>query len=118
MRFLAETAWYPTVLRGYPGLSWEPVDDRRARARLAVDGTTASLEMFFDDEDLLIAVRCEDRPRLEKGQPTHTPWIGTWSNYQWHDGLLIPTHGEVAWEIDGRSIPYWRGTVTKIRFDD
>ncbi len=118
LRFLAESPWYPTLLMGHPGLTWEPIDDRRAVARLTSGTVTAALEMSFDEEDRLVMVRSRDRPRLENGITVKTPWVGRWFDYERHDGILVPTRGEVAWEIDGREIPYWRGTLTSIHFDD
>ena len=39
------------------------------------------------------------------------PWAGTWSNYQRHDGMLVPFTGEVAWIRHDNRKPYFRGTV-------
>jgi hypothetical protein len=31
--------------------------------------------------------------------------------------VLIPMAAEVAWVIDGKEEPYWRGSITSVEFD-
>src|SRR5688572_23277192 len=46
-RFLAEAAWYPSVLRPSERLHWNAIDDTRARATLDAHGTSVELEFRF-----------------------------------------------------------------------
>jgi hypothetical protein len=117
MRFLAEAAWYPTALLPSQGVVWEPIDDQSATATLKVGHVKANLVFHFGADGLIQSVRTEARGRMVKGKMTPTPWEGRWSNYQQHDGLLIPMSGEVAWILPEGDKPYWRGTITSLKFE-
>lgn len=117
MRWLAESAWYPTALAPGQGVRWEAVDARSARATIE-DGTVAATLLFrFGDDGLVESVRAEARGRTVGRSVVPTPWEGRWSDYREVDGLRVPTRGEVAWiTAEGRR-PYWRGRVTAISFE-
>lgn len=117
MRFLAESPWYPTVLLPGQGVRWEPRDDRSAVATLTDGRVSASLEFRFAANGLLESVRSEKRGRLVSGVTVPTPWLGRWSEWQWLNGVRIPTRGEVAWLLPGGPLPYWRGGVIGITYD-
>lgn len=117
MRYLAETAWYPTALLPGQGVEWEAVDDTTARATLTDATTTVSLVFAFDADGLISTVRSEGRQRALKSGTVSTPWQGRFWAYAPHDGMLVPTQGEVSWEVDGVAFPYWRGEVRRIRFE-
>lgn len=117
MRFLAEAAWYPTALLPGQGVRWEPVDDHSARVTLT-DGVTAVTLLFnFDPDDGLVrSVKAEARGRAVGNQVIPTPWEGRWSNYQWRNGMRVPTEGEVAWLLPQGRQPYWRGRIDRIAY--
>ena len=117
MRFLAEAAWYPTVLLPGQGIHWEAVDDMSARASLTDGTTTVSLDFHFDDEGLLSCVRTAARYRTLNGELVATPWQGRFWHYELKDGLRIPLEGEAAWELPNGLWPYWRGYVKEIAYD-
>lgn len=123
MRYLAEAAWYPTALLPSQGVRWEAVDARRARATLADGALSLTLTFTFGDDGLVSRVRAEARGRTVGGQVVPTPWEGRWSDYQTRDGMQVPGSGEVAWLLPGGGAsgplakPYWRGTVTALRYE-
>jgi hypothetical protein len=110
MRWLAEAVLVPWALASCPGLRWRAIDADHAEARLVAAGVAATLRFAFGEDGLVRSVQGE-RPRLVGRRFVDTPWIGRWSNWQRRDGVLVPTDGEVAWRIDGRPRPYWRGTL-------
>ena len=117
MRFFAEAAWYPTALLPSQGVRWEAVDDRSARATM-VDGTLRLTLLFrFDDQGLIESARAEARGRTVGKAIVKTPWEGRWSDYQVHDGMRVPMAGEVAWLAPEGRKPYWRGTITSLRYE-
>lgn len=116
MRFLAEMAWYPTALLPGQGVRWEPVDDHSARATLTDGATTVTLLFRFDQAGRVRSVQAAARGRTVGSQVIPTPWEGHWSNYQWRDGMLVPTEGEVAWLLPQGRQPYWRGRITRIAY--
>lgn len=117
MRFLAEAAWYPTALLPSQGVRWEAVDNTSAKAALKDGGTSVTMLFRFNESGLIDSIRVEARGRAVAGVPIPTPWEGRWSNYEVHDGILIPFDGEVAWMLPEGPKPYWRGRITKILYE-
>jgi hypothetical protein len=122
LRFLGETAWYPTALLPSQGADWEAVDDSSARVTLTdptAKGGPLSVTMLFrfDDDGLIESVYAEERAAEVNGELVPTPWEGRWWAYEERDGMMIPTQGEVAWLFPEGRKPYWRGTVDEIRYD-
>lgn len=116
MRFLAEATCYPTVLLPGQGVHWQAVDARSARAVLTDAAITVALLFSFDDSGLVHTVSAEARGRTVGGRVVPTPWEGRWSDYQWRDGMQVPTTGEVAWLLPQGRKPYWRGRMTRIAY--
>lgn len=117
MRFFAEAAWYPTALLPSQGVRWDAVDEHSARATL-VDGEISLTMIFsFAADDTLRSVRAEARGRTVAGKIVMTPWEGRWSDVQTHDGMRVPMTGEVAWLTPQGRKPYWRGTITSLRYE-
>ena len=117
LRFFAEAAWYPTALLPSQGVQWAAVDDRSATATLK-DGTTSVTLLFrFNADDMIDSMRAEARGALIDGVSVPTPWEGHWSKYELHDGMCIPSEGEVAWLFSAGPKPYWRGRITNITYE-
>lgn len=116
MRYLAEAVWFPTALLPSQGVKWQAIDDKHARATLSDRETTVTLVFEFDDRNLISSVYTEARARIVDKEVVLTPWQGRFWNYQRCDGVLVPLEGEVAWIIDGKRLPYWRGKIEKIEF--
>ena len=114
-RFLAEAIWYPSPLAS-SHIFWEPLGPSTARATLRDGAVAASVDFHFDDAGLLASVTA-DRFRVVNGVSTLTPWLCAVSNYQRHDGILIPIEGEVSWLLPQGNHPYWRATLTHIEYD-
>ncbi len=117
MRFMAEAVWYPTALLPRQGVQWEAIDASAARATLKDGAVSASLEYRFDGDGLVSAVRAESRFRSVEGALVATPWSGRFWGYEDQHGIRIPMQGEVAWELREGSWPYWRGRISRIRYE-
>lgn len=116
MRFMAEASWYPTALLPGQGMQWEPIDDRSARATLVDGDVRLTMTFHFGADGLIETIRAEDRGRTVGDRVVPTPWEGRVFDYQRRDGLLIPVQGEVAWITPEGRLPYWRGTITELRY--
>lgn len=116
MRYLAESAWYPTALLSGHGIQWEAIDDSSALAVLTDKSIKVPILFHFGEDDLIASVRAEDRGRTVNGQVIPTPWVGEWKNYERMHGLLVPRDGEVLWEIPNGRQPYWRGHLSEISY--
>jgi hypothetical protein len=117
LRFLAESAWYPTALLPSQGVTWEAIDDRRARARFTDGKTTVAVEFRFGDDGLIQSVYTPARYRIVQGKLTTTPWQCQLWNYQKREGMMVPIDGEVAWALPTGLLPYWRGHLSNIKYE-
>ncbi len=117
MRFVAEAAWYPTVLLPSQGVRWEVVNDTSAKAMLKDGEITLTMLFRFNNDGLIESVRTEARGRSVAGAVIPTPWEGRCSSYELRAGMRIPFEGEVAWMLPEGSKPYWRGRITKLSYE-
>ncbi len=116
LRWLAETAWFPTSLLPGGRVAWSPVDDHSATVTLTDHGLTVSCLMAFNEQDELVrcqAQRCNDATNLETTQT----WVCHLHDYRdWH-GLRLPTQAGAAWVVDGEEKPYARFILRDISYD-
>lgn len=117
MRWLAESAWYPTVLLPSLALRWDGVDERSARATLRDGDLALTLLFTFDEDGLIDAVRADARMRTVGGRVVPTPWQGRFRRYERRNGMLVPIEAEVAWLLPEGARPYWRGRIVDIGYD-
>ncbi len=113
-RFLAEAVWYPTALLPSPRLRWQAIDDSRALATLANGTTTVSLEFRFNADNEVTGIHTPGRWGRFDGEYRQAAWEGKFRHYVRHQGVLIPSEGEVGWYIDGQWQSVWRGRVASI----
>jgi hypothetical protein len=109
-RWLAEAVWFPTALLPRPGLAWEAVDDRTARATFVDSGHTVSMECRFGDDGGIVRIVAE-RYRDVDGMGVLTPWLVELRGYSEAGGMRIPLDAEVAWLLPEGRLSYWRGRV-------
>jgi hypothetical protein len=117
MRFFAEAAWYPTALLPSQGVRWQAVDERSARATLVDGDLSLTLSFSFAADGTMQSVRAEARGRTVGGQVVMTPWEGRWFDTQVREGMRVPMVGGVAWITPQGRKPYWRGTVSALRYE-
>ena len=116
MRYLAESVWFPTALLPSQGVTWEPVDDRRAKAAITDNGRTVCLTFSFNSEDEIESVYSPDRYREVDGAFLPTPWEGRFYGHTDVNGYRVPTEAEVAWHLPEGPFSYWRAMMTEIRY--
>lgn len=117
LRYLAESVWVPTALLPRHGVRWTAIDGRRALATLTDGKTTAALEFRFGANGLVTEVHASARPRMTSQGMVRTPWLGRWSHYELHHGMLVPTTGEVAWVLPEGALSYWKGRLVDVAYD-
>jgi hypothetical protein len=110
-RYLAEAVWFPTALLPGNGVTWEPIDDRSARATLADGPTTVSLDFRFAESGEIVEAYTPARLRDVNGTGVPTPWLCSYRSYAEVEGMKIPSEGEVAWILPEGKLSYWRGKV-------
>lgn len=117
MRFFAEAAWYPTVLLPSAGAQWTAIDEHSARATLKDGPNELTLVFEFSADGMISAIRSEKRARMVGNSMVMTPWEVQLSDYRLYDGMRIPFSGEVAWLAPEGRLPYWRGSIAKLRYE-
>jgi len=119
MRYFAESPWYPTALLPSQGVRWEAVDATSANATIADGPITLTLLFRFNEAGFIASVHADARGANvgEDGAMVMLPWECNLSGYSPHDGMLVPTRGEVAWmRPEGRK-PYFVGKVKALRYE-
>lgn len=116
VRYLVEAVWLPTALVPGEGVEWEARDDDSARAVLEHDGTRASAVFHFNDRNEVERVVAERPRETDDGGFERATWTGHLWNYRERDGLLVPTDGEVEWNLPEGDLPYWRATITDAEY--
>ena len=53
---------------------------------------------------------------MQATAPAPSPAIAP-GDHQLRDGMLVPVDGEVAWLLPEGALPYWRGTITALRYE-
>lgn len=114
-RWLLESPAFPMALLPGGPVTWEPVDDSRARAVVRAYGAEASLVATFGPDGALTRFDAEADGDLT------TPYHGSGehasrSDYTLVDGVRVPMRYEIARVADGRTHPFWTGRITAIRF--
>jgi hypothetical protein len=116
MRFMLESAWYPTALLPSQGVRWSEVDEVSADATMVDGNISMTMRFTFDDAGLIGTVRAEARGAMVGRKVVMMPWEGRMSDYQERDGMRVPLAGEAAW-VPGSRKPYWRGTIVSIAYE-
>jgi hypothetical protein len=116
-RYLAEAVWLPTALLPSEGVTWSPIDDRRARATITAGDTTVSLDFTFGADGLVQSVFTSARMRDVDGRAFPTPWQGRFTRYEERDGMKIPVESEVEWLLPEGPQVYWRGELTDVELE-
>lgn len=115
-RYLAEAVWYPSALLPSAGVQWSSIDDRKALATLTDLGNTVSLEFRFNEAAEVIGIHTEGRWSRTANGYEQMPWEGHFSAYRRHQGVLVPSRGEVGWYANGRLGIVWKGEITSLEY--
>lgn len=115
LRGLAELPWRPAAFARGSCLAFEAVSEERLRATFDDGKTQAMVEFDLGGDGRVLRGRATSRPRLVGKMVVHTPWSGTFDNYQMFDGVRVPTSAEVTWHMPEGPFTYWRGRVTEFR---
>lgn len=115
LRFLGELIWFPSAaLASY--LRWEPIDDDHARVTMTYAGTVASADFTFGPDGRVREMRAQRfytgdvSPRLETWGDVTTEWK------HW-GGVLVPSRGEVFWDLKTGRFTYYTWQITNLQYD-
>jgi hypothetical protein len=90
----------PGTLVG-PGIAWQPVDARTARARFTNAGQTIAAELQFDAEGRLVNFVSDDRTRSSPDGKSFTPlrFSTPIRDYRAFGPLTLAAYGEARWHL-------------------
>ena len=114
-RWLLESPAFPMALLPGGPVTWETVDDKRARAVVRAFGIEASMVATFRADGSL------ERMDAEKDGDLTTPYHGSGehtlrTDYKLVQGVRVPTGFVIARVAGGKIYPFWRGRINSIRF--
>jgi hypothetical protein len=115
-RWLGEAAWFPTAFLPGHGLTWQPIDDSTARATVTDGLVTATGDFHFATNGELVGMSAM-RYRDVDGRAVPTPFQGRYHEFVRREGIMIPSHSEVAWSLPEGPYVYWRGTPRELHYD-
>ncbi len=116
LRLLAEMVWFPTALLDSQNVSWTPIDEASAEARLRLYGRDVRAVFHFGPDGLPQKVTAH-RYRDVDGKGVLTPWSGEMRNFRAHDGVLVPEEVEVSWHLESGAFPYARFSLERLEFN-
>lgn len=117
LRMVSESLWIPTALLPGPYLTWEAIDERRARARIEHEETEATWTVEVDERGAIVRTSTPDRYREEDGATSSTPFTGYYRCYERIDGLRVPTEIEAEWNLPEGDFSYARFTLDRLDYD-
>lgn len=99
-------------------ITWKPIDENSAKARLVHKGIDVSGIFYFNDIGEMIRFETSDRYYMhpEKGNVL-TPFIAEVGDYKQQGELRIPVSLMAIWHLETGMYEYWKGTISKVRYN-
>lgn len=115
MRYLSELIWLPIAYLG-DNITWTAAGDHAADMALTDHGRTVGGRMFFDGEGR--PVRFETmRYREVQGEYDYLPWITTNEAFGVYEGLNLPVHSLVSWQLPEGLLTYGDIRLDEVRYN-
>ncbi len=109
LRFLGEIIWFPSAAVA-PYISWEPIDDGSALARISDHGVTASAVFAFDAQGRLTSLAAK---RYFNGE-TLEDWVIPITEWKTIRGIAMPTRGSAVWKLAKGDLEYYRWEILDV----
>lgn len=115
LRYLGEIVWFPgAALRPY--LAWRAIDDHKAEATMTHRGVSALAILEFDAEGRMNEMTAQ-RFLGAGAEAKLTDWVVTVNQWGRFEGVLIPTRGEVSWEMESGRFTYYLWEIKHLEYD-
>lgn len=100
-------------------IAWEPIDDRRARARYTRGKETITAELAFDEAGDLVDFVTDDRSQSSPDGRTFVRkrWSTPLSAYRDFGGVRLPSRGEARWHDGDTSWAYLEIELVDVAYD-
>jgi hypothetical protein len=102
-----------------PGINWEPIDGRSARAHFTNGGNTISATLFFGEDGLLTNFESDDRSRSSPDGKTFTrlPFSTPVRDYRAFGATRLGEHGEARFLLPGGQFTYGEFELVEIAYN-
>lgn len=99
-------------------ISWEPIDDYSAKARMVHKGIDVSGIFYFNETGEMTRFETGDRYYLhpEKGNEL-TSFSAEVGNYKKQGDLKIPGSLLAVWHLNSGRYEYWKGNISEIKYN-
>lgn len=115
VRYLAETVWFPSaVLNEY--VVWKEIGDNTAQATMTYGGVEATGTFTFNEKGEVIQFEAERYGEFE-GKYSMETWSISMGNYQFFEGIKVPTEGQIAWKLKEGDYLWYKFVVDDIQFN-
>jgi hypothetical protein len=112
LRYLGEIVWFPSAaLSDY--ISWEPIDDRSARATMRFASVTASAVFAFDERGRFASLTA-DRYMSGPGGARLEKWAIPATEWRTIRGIEMPVRGNAVWTLAGGEFDYYRWEILDV----
>ncbi|MFA3783656.1 DUF6544 family protein [Melioribacteraceae bacterium 4301-Me] len=115
LRYVLESAWFPTFLALNKNANWKELSDSTAELSLIENGILMNIIFYFNKEHQIIKSKTE-RYRTTNSGYVLTPYTGYYSNYKLIDNFMVPTHVEVEWNLPTKNLLYGKFDITKVKY--
>lgn len=109
LRYLGEMVWFPSGALA-PGITWEPIDDRRARGTLSLRGVAGSAVFEFDEQGRFKELRAN----RYFGDQALEDWVVGATEWRVVRGISLPVRGNVTWKLAAGDLEYYRWEVQDV----
>ena len=117
LRYLAEMVWYPGAALE-PYVSWEGIDDTKARATMNYGGITASGVFEFNKGGE--PIRFEAKRYYDRMEgPTLETWVVDieTGSFRTYDRLRVPTRANVTWKLAEGDFTWYKLRISELTFN-
>ncbi|MCA9691533.1 MAG: DUF6544 family protein [Nannocystaceae bacterium] len=115
LRYLGELVWFPAAALD-PRIRWEATGEDTARATLTHGEVTGVAEFRFADDGRFLELTADrymgsgPEARLER-------WRIPASEWRRYSGVVVPSRGDVIWELAAGDFSYYRWELTSLEYD-
>lgn len=109
LRFLGEIIWFPSAALA-PYITWEPIDDRRARATLSFKDVTTSAVFDFDERGRFTGLAAQ---RYYGGESLET-WVIPVTEWKTIRGIEMPVRGGAVWKLAAGDFDYYQWEILDV----
>jgi hypothetical protein len=114
-RLAMEALLVPSSLLPARGVTWEVVDDQRARFRMTVGDETVETTLEVDPEGR--PVRAEAMRWSERAGPGYEPFVVEFAGELRAEGYTLPSRVSAGWSLGGENeFRFFEATLDQVRF--